>query len=184
MFGGLFLIIPAAIFLALTAGITIVAIAFWLRRPRNQTAAVVFSFIAALFWLPILLIAFSIIQTNLARMTDTQLFKHVMDFNSGLPESEMMFDDHGDPTDGEIFMRVSPDEPLRAKILALGGYTKSAKTPSEFHSMGQDAGLLWWDNSHCSNATIYEAVDGKTKWREAYLLDCSELNEIYGVFRE
>jgi hypothetical protein len=183
MFGGLFLIIPALGFLAATLGFTALAIWFWRKGPAKRPQAWILGVISAMFWSPIVLITISAIATQNARMTDAALFEHVLGFAPKLPDDKMMFDDHGDPRDGEILMRVYPGDALRGKIITSNSFARSDLTLEQFHDIGQRAGLSWWDNSLCYDPIIYETRSAP-KWKEAYILDCRGFDALYGVFIE
>jgi hypothetical protein len=179
MFGGLFLIILALGYLLPTLGFTVLAIWFWRKRSHQRTVAMVLAGISALLWGPIIFLMISAAATRNARMSDAQLFEHVLGFRSGLSHDQMMFDEYGDPRDGEIFMRVYPDQKLRSKILASNGLRPSRLTLEQFHTLGQRTGLLWWDAGECSGSKIYESGHAP-KWQKIYVLDCPNFDALYG----
>jgi hypothetical protein len=179
VFGGLVLIILAFGYLVPTLGLTILAIWFWRKRRQQRTVAMVLGGISALLWAPVIFIAISAIATRNARMTDAELFEHVLGFPSGLTHDQMIFDDYGDPRDGEIFMRVYPDEKLRSKILASNGLRPSRLTLKQLDAIGRDEGLLWWDAGECAGSKIYESHNAP-KWQKIYVLDCPNFDALYG----
>lgn len=128
-----------------------------------------------------LAVGISMSQWN--HVSDADLFKQVLGFESGLDEANMMFDDHGDISDGEVFMTASDysSTKLPPKMRKIRGLQHTDMSLQTFDALGKKAGLTWWHNLSCPNPALFEMRNFR-QWRKVYLLSCDDWQGMSGIF--